>query len=112
KERKTVKKLKTKENTDSFALSLREVNIIPGAQLNLNVPEGKTFNLCTHQRPLTPEQSHFYNEQVEEMLKAGIIDQVPPELVKCTAMTVIAQKAHEMNGLSEEELKQRVNDQC
>ncbi|KAG2030204.1 hypothetical protein BDR03DRAFT_1017374 [Suillus americanus] len=51
-----------KDNADSFALSLQEVNIIPGAQLNLNVPEGKTFNLHTHQRPLTPEQLCFYNE--------------------------------------------------
>ncbi|KAG1849001.1 hypothetical protein F4604DRAFT_1935078 [Suillus subluteus] len=59
-----------KDNADLFALSLWEVNIIPGAQLNLNVPEGKTFNLHTHQRLLTPEQSHFYNERVEEMLKA------------------------------------------
>jgi hypothetical protein len=70
------------------------------------------FNLCTHQRPLTPEQSRFYNERVEEMLKAGIIERAPPELVKCTATTVIAQKAHKTNSLSEEELKQRVNDQC
>jgi hypothetical protein len=68
------------------------------------------FNIRTHQRPLTPEQSQFYNEQVGEMLKAGIIEWAPPELVKCMATTVIAQKAHEMNGLSEEELKQRVND--
>jgi hypothetical protein len=46
------------------------------------------------------------------MVRAGIIEQAPPELIKCTATMVIAQKAHEMNGLLEEELKQRVNDQC
>jgi hypothetical protein len=46
------------------------------------------------------------------MVKAGIIEWAPPELIKCMATMVIAQKAHKMNGLSEEELKQRVNDQC
>jgi hypothetical protein len=51
-----------RENADSFALALKEVIPIPGATLNLNVPENTTFNLRVHQRPLTPEQSKFYNE--------------------------------------------------
>jgi hypothetical protein len=51
-----------KENADTFALSLSEVIPIPGAQVNLNVPEAAKFNLRIHQRPLTPEQSRFYNE--------------------------------------------------
>lgn len=33
-------------------------------------------------------------------------------MVKCTATMVIVQKAYETTGLLEEELKQRVNDQC
>jgi hypothetical protein len=51
-----------RENVDSFALALKEVIPIPGATLNLNIPENTTFNLRVHQRPLTPEQSKFYNE--------------------------------------------------
>jgi RNase H-like domain found in reverse transcriptase/Reverse transcriptase (RNA-dependent DNA polymerase) len=101
-----------KENADTFALSLSEVTPIPGAQVNLNVPETAKFNLRIHQRPLTPEQSRFYNERADEMLKAGLIEKAPPELIKCVATTVIAQKAHETGGLPWDELKRRVNEQC
>jgi hypothetical protein len=59
---------------DSFALTLKEVIPILGAILNLNVPENTTFNLRVHQHPLTPEQSKFYNEQVNDMITAGIIE--------------------------------------
>jgi hypothetical protein len=48
-------------NADSFALSLGEVIPIPGAAINLNVPENTAFNLRIHQRPLTTEQSKFYD---------------------------------------------------
>jgi len=34
-----------RENTDSFALALKEVIPIPGVTLNLNIPENTTFNL-------------------------------------------------------------------
>ncbi|KIK32874.1 hypothetical protein CY34DRAFT_100619, partial [Suillus luteus UH-Slu-Lm8-n1] len=81
-------------NADCFALTLKEVIPIPGAELNLNVPENAIFNLRMHQRPLTPEQSRFYNERANEMLTAGIIERAPPELIRCTATTVIAQRAH------------------
>jgi hypothetical protein len=62
------------DNADCFTLTLKEVMPIPGAELNLNVPENATFNLRMHQRPLTPEQSKFYNERANEMLTAGIIE--------------------------------------
>ncbi|KIK36244.1 hypothetical protein CY34DRAFT_27995, partial [Suillus luteus UH-Slu-Lm8-n1] len=81
-------------NVDSFALSLKEVVPIPGAAINLNVPEHTTFNLQIHQRPLITEQSKFYNAQVIDMLEADLIERAPPELIKCAATTVIAQKAH------------------
>ncbi|KAG1747284.1 hypothetical protein EDD22DRAFT_851104 [Suillus occidentalis] len=99
------------DNADCFMLTLKEVMPIPGVELNLNVPENAAFNLQMHQRPLTPEQSKFYNERANEMLTAGIIERAPPELIRCTATTVIAQRAHEAGGLSWDELKQRVNDQ-
>ncbi|KIK43907.1 hypothetical protein CY34DRAFT_51597, partial [Suillus luteus UH-Slu-Lm8-n1] len=79
---------------DVFALALKEVLPIPGAILNLNVPSNATFNTQIHQRPLTPEQSRFYNERINDMLSAGLIERAPPELIKCAATTVIAQKAH------------------
>ncbi|KAG1756390.1 uncharacterized protein EDB91DRAFT_1241464 [Suillus paluster] len=94
-----------RDNTDSFALALSEVTPIPGAKVNLNVPENAKFNLRIHQCPLTPEQSRFYSEQADEMLKAGVIERAPPELIKCVATTVIAQKAHETGGLPLAKLK-------
>ncbi|KAG2050050.1 hypothetical protein BDR06DRAFT_841072, partial [Suillus hirtellus] len=81
-------------NADNFALSLGEVIPIPGAAINLNIPENTAFNLCIHQWPLTTEQSKFYDARVTDMLEAGLVEQVPPELIKCAATTVIAQKAH------------------
>lgn len=79
-ERKELEQL-VADNADSFALTLKEVVPIPGAALNLNVPESAKFNLRMHQRPLTPEQSKFYNERVNDMLTAGIIERAPPELI-------------------------------
>lgn len=46
------------------------------------------------------------------MLKAGIIEHAPPELVKCCANTVLAKKAHEQEGMTLEELQRAVNNQC
>ncbi|KAG2357995.1 hypothetical protein BDR07DRAFT_1211934, partial [Suillus spraguei] len=77
-----------RRNADVFALSLKEV------KPNLNVPETATFNLCTHQRPLTLDQSRFFSARIDDMLEAGIIEHAPAELVKCAATTVVTQKAH------------------
>ena len=46
------------------------------------------------------------------MLEAGLVERAPPELIRCTATTVITQKAHEAGGLPWQELQQKVNDQC
>ncbi|KAG2742120.1 hypothetical protein P692DRAFT_20750351, partial [Suillus brevipes Sb2] len=92
-ERKELEQL-VADNADSFALTLKEVVPIPGAALNLNVPENAKFNLRMHQRPLMPEQSKFYNERINDMLSADIIERAPPELIRCTATMVIAQRAH------------------
>ncbi|KAG2336353.1 hypothetical protein BDR05DRAFT_896849, partial [Suillus weaverae] len=83
-----------RRNTDVFALSLKEVKPIPEAYVNLNIPETETFNLRTHQRPLTPDQSQFFSARINDMLEAGIIEHAPAELVKCAATTVITQKTH------------------
>lgn len=95
-----------------FALSLTEVIPIPGAALNLNVPENANFNLRIHQRPLTPEQAKFFNARVDDMLDADMIERAPPELVKCAATTVITQKTHQSAGLSWNKLKYKINEEC
>ncbi|KAG2063211.1 hypothetical protein BDR04DRAFT_945730, partial [Suillus decipiens] len=82
------------EYTNIFACSLGEVIPVPGAIYQLNIPEGMTFNLWIQQRPLTPLQQQFLHGKVDEMLKAGIIEHTPPELVKCCATMVLAKEAH------------------
>jgi hypothetical protein len=70
------------------------------------------FHIRVHQRALTPPQLQFLHGKIDEMLTAGIIERAPPDQVKCTATTVLEQKAHEYGGLSLEELQYRVNKQC
>jgi hypothetical protein len=41
-----------------------------------------------------------------------MIERAPPELVKCAATTVIAQKTHEVTGLTWDEIKHRINREC
>jgi len=97
---------------DIFACTLGEVLPVLGATHRLNIPEGTTFNLRAHQRPLMPLQTEFLHEKINEMLKAGIIEHTPPEAVKCCANTVLAKGAHEQEGMTLEELQRAVNKQC
>ena len=110
-ERKEVEQL-IEEFADCFALSLSEVNLIPGAVHKLNVPEGTTFRTKIPQRSLNPDQRIFMETKVDEMLKAGVIRPAHPGEVKCVAPSVLAHKVHENTGLSTEELKHKVNDEC
>ena len=98
--------------TDCFALSLNEVNLIPGAVHKLNVPEDATFRTKIPQRSFNPDQRAFMEAKVDEMLKGGIIRPIHLGEVKCIAPSVLAQKAHGNTGLSSDELKHKVNDEC
>jgi len=100
------------EHADCFALSLSEVNAIPGAVHKLNIPLGSTFRTKIPQRAYNPDQRSYMGSKVDEMLEAGIIEQITPGEVRCVAPTVLAQKAHEGGGLLLDELKHRVNDEC
>ena len=100
------------EFADCFALSLSEVNLIPGAIHKLNIPEDATFRTKIPQRSFNPDQRAFMEAKVDEMLEAGIIRPIHPGDVKCVAPSVLAQKVHENTGLSLDELKHKVNDEC
>jgi hypothetical protein len=50
--------------------------------------------------------------KVDEILEAGIIHPIHPSEVRFVTQTVLAQKVHEGQGLSIEELKHKVNEQC
>jgi hypothetical protein len=100
------------EYADCFALSIKEVNPIPGAMHKLNIPEGATFRTKIPPRSYNPDQRAFVNSKVNEMLEAGIIRPIHPSEVRFVAQTVLAQKAHDGQGLCIEELKHKVNEQC
>jgi len=101
-----------KEYADCFALSMSEVHHVPGAVHKINIPEGKTFNTKVHQCPLTPPQRTYFNGVLDEMLEAGVIVPIAADMVKCVSPTTLVQKAHQGGGLTLDELKHRVNDQC
>ena len=100
------------EYADCFALSIKEVLPVPGAVHTLNVPENTTFSRKIHQRPLTPPQRKYVYEKIDELLDAGVIEPCNPSQVKCVAPITLAHKAHEGEGLTLEELRRRVNEQC
>ena len=50
--------------------------------------------------------------KIDEMLEAGVIRKIHPRDVWCVAQTVLAQKTHKGEGLTLDELKHCVNNQC
>jgi hypothetical protein len=101
-----------REYADCFALSMKEVNVIPGTVHKLKIPEGATFRTKIPPRSYNPDQRTFIDNKVNEMLDAGIIHPIHPNEVRFVAQTVLAQKTHEGQGLCIETLKHKVNDQC
>ena len=101
-----------REFADCFALAVSEVTQVPGVVHRLNVPNDAKFSSKINQRPLTPPQRQYLNKKIDEMLEAGVIEQVEPSQVKCISPTVLSQKAHEGGGLTLEELQQRINTEC
>jgi hypothetical protein len=100
------------EFVDVFGLSMSEVYAVPGAEHRLNVPEGAKFKTKISQRPLSPPQRIFFNKVIDEMLDADVIRPINPADVKCCGATTLAQKAHNGDGLTIEELQRRVDNQC
>ena len=101
-----------KEFADCFALAISEVNTVPGAVHKLDIPEDATFRTKIGQRSLNPPQKAYIHSKVKEMLSAGIIEPIHPRDVRAVAPTVLAKKTHDGQGLSLDELKHLLNDQC
>ena len=96
-QRQAVHELLT-EYADCFALSIKEVNAIPGAVHKLNIPKDTTFRTKIPPRSYNPDQQAFVNAKVDEMLEAEIIRPIHPSEVRFVAQTVLAQKTHEGQG--------------
>jgi hypothetical protein len=78
---------------DVFALSLSKVKTVPGAVHTLDIPPDAKFRTKVGQRPLSPPQKAYFHGKLDEMLAAGIIEQVHPSRVKCLSPTKRPTKA-------------------
>ena len=95
---------------DCFALSMKEVNAIPGAVHKLNIPEGMKLQIKVPPQSYNPVQHAYLELKIDEMLEVGVIHQIHPWDVRFVAQTVLAQKTHGGQGLTIDKLKLQVND--
>jgi len=101
------------EFADCFALSIREVLLIPGAEHRIHIPPDAVFpKRIPHQRQLTQAQREYLSDAIDELLAADMIEPIRPEDIKCVSPITLAQKAHTNLGLSLDELCHRVNEEC
>ena len=101
------------EFADCFALSVREVLPIPGAEHRVHIlPDVKFPKKIPHQRQLTEAQCAYLSDAINKLLAADIIEPIRPEDVKCASPITLAQKVHSNLGLSFDELRHRVNEEC
>jgi len=100
------------EFADTYALSVSEVKHIPGAIHWLEIPEGATFNTKIRQKPMSPPQTEYFSHALDVMLDAGICEPIAAKDVKCVSPITLAAKAHSSGGMTIEELRQRLNEEC
>lgn len=101
------------DHADCFALSVREVLPIPGATHKIHIPADATFpKKIPHQRQLTEAQRAYLSDSIDELLEGDIIEAIRPEDVKCASPITLAKKVHDNPGLSLDELRHRVNEEC
>jgi hypothetical protein len=101
-----------REFPDIFALSVSEVKHIPGATHRLEIPEGATFNTKIKQRPMSPLQTAYFSNALDIMLEAGICEPIAAKDVKCVSPITLATKAHTSDGMTIDELRQHLNEEC
>ncbi|CAK5273604.1 unnamed protein product [Mycena citricolor] len=61
---------------------------------------------------MTPPQEAYLQKQTRMLVDAGVLRPIHPRDVKCVSPIKLAQKEHENEGLSHEELKQELNEAC
>ncbi|KAJ7029687.1 hypothetical protein C8F04DRAFT_1236964 [Mycena alexandri] len=101
-----------REFADIFALSVGEVNVVPGAVYAPKIPADAHFNMgVVHQRPWTLPQGIDANTQVDVLEKAGILRRIDPRNVKCVSPISLAEKEHG-HGMTLNELVYELERQC
>ncbi|THH08021.1 hypothetical protein EW146_g9125 [Bondarzewia mesenterica] len=93
-------------------MAVSEVSPIQNATHHLNLPPDTKLPWKVHQQPLFGDKQNYFFSHIDIMLKAGIITPIAHEDVKFCGNTVLAQKAHTTKGLSHDELKLLINDEC
>ncbi|KIM72773.1 hypothetical protein PILCRDRAFT_27483, partial [Piloderma croceum F 1598] len=83
-----------KDFADIFALSISEVEHIPGALHKLHIPEGAIFNTKICQQYLSPPKAAYFSKSLIVMLEAGICEPIKAKDVKCVSPITLAAKAH------------------
>ena len=97
---------------DIYALSVSEVEHIPGASLKLNIPEGTQFSTRIHQQKLSPPKAAYFSKALDVMLEAGICEPIEAKDVKCVSPITLTEKPHNKGGMTMEEIVQCLNRQC
>ena len=100
------------EFADVFALSVREVKQVDLPTFRLNMPKDVEYPTKVNQRPLTQAQKEWYMPVLNDLTAAGVLREIRPDEVKAAHPTVLAQKVHGSPGLSMDEIKWLVEDEC
>lgn len=100
------------EYADIFALSLSEVLYVDWYTHKLNFDPETKFTTKINQRPVTEAQKGWFNEILDDMEKAHVIQRVPGEFIKNLSSTNLAPKDAGKTGLTRTEVLREVNAEC
>lgn len=99
------------EVTIGTDLTNAECEQVQNLVASYRIPMDRKYRTKVNQRPLTPPQMKYFHTRIDELIEAGVIEQIHPRDVKCASPTTLAQKAHDSGGLTLTELQHRVNEQ-
>ena len=101
------------EYADVFALSLSEVQFVDWYTHKLHIePNEVKFPTWVNQRPVTEVQKKWFNEILDDIEAAHIIQQVPGNFIKNLSSTNLAPKEAGKTGLTQTEILCQVNREC
>lgn len=100
------------EFADIFALSVQEVKPVDSITFHLNIPKDKDYPVKVNQCPLTQAQKEWYFPVLDDFVVADVLREIRPNDIKAAHPMVLAQKAHGAPGLSMDEIKWKIEDEC
>ena len=100
------------EYADVFALSLSEVQFVDWYTHKLHIEPDAKFPTRVNQCPVTEVQKKWFNEILNEMEAAHVIQRVPGDFIKNLSSTNLAPKEAGKTGLTQTEVLCQVNAEC